>query len=677
MFKLTSKYKATGDQPDAIAKLTKGLKAGKKDQVLLGVTGSGKTFTMAQVIANHGKPTLIISHNKTLAAQLYKEFKEFFPKNAVHYFVSYYDYYQPEAYIPHTDTYIEKDSKINEELDRLRHATTQALMSRDDVIIIASVSCIYNLGSPEEYKNMGLNIFEGQKIKADEFIRGLIRLQYAQDIELKRGCFRKTRNEVELMGPDGQNIFKVTFGSNKLLGGQDKIIKIMHAGITDPEVLETNEPVFDKIIETTILPAKYWLTSDNKLGVAIENIKGELQQHMKVLKKQKKAQEAGRLYEKTMHDIDMMKRTGYCHGIENYSRHIDFRKPGEPPYTLIDFFISKGEFLTIIDESHISLPQVRGMFHGDHSRKSTLVNYGFRLPSALDNRPLKFPEFNKRIQKIIYVSATPGKYELEKAGKTNIAEQLIRPTGLLDPTIEIQPTKNQIEHLKEEIQKRITKKERIIVTTLTKRMAEDLSEFLADAGIKVNYLHSEIKTLERLKILKDFRLGHYDVIVGVNLLREGLDLPEVSLIAILDADKEGFLRNTTTLIQTMGRAARHINGHVILYADKMTNSIKSAVHETNRRREKQEKHNQENNITPKSIKKDIGNFDLPISNNGLNKTKRWGQDEEDMVYVFGNGSKGKIIGQLTKMMERAARKMEYARALALREQIRKIKSDTV
>ena len=668
MFKLTSSYKPTGDQPDAIAKLTKGLKSGKRHQVLLGVTGSGKTFTMAKVIEAYKKPTLIISHNKTLAAQLYKEFKEFFPKNAVHYFVSYYDYYQPEAYLPHTDTYIEKDSKINEELDRLRHATTQALMSRDDVIIIASVSCIYNLGSPEEYKNMGLNIFEGQKIKPDELTRGLARLQYAQDIELKRGCFRKTRNEIELMGPDGQNVFKIVFVN-------DRINRIYHADIVDPEELETNDPKFEKILEATILPAKYWIASDDKIAIAIENIKVELQQHLKVLKKAGKLQEASRLYEKTLKDIDMMKQTGYCHGIENYSRHIDFRKPGQPPYTLIDFFISKGEFLTIIDESHISTSQIRGMFSGDHSRKSTLVNYGFRLPSAIDNRPLKFPEFNKRIQKTIYVSATPGKYELEKAGKTNVAEQFVRPTGLLDPTIEIQPTKNQIEHLLGEIKKRIVNKERVIVTTLTKRMAEDLSEYLADAGIKVNYIHSEIKTLERLKLLKDFRLGIYDVIVGVNLLREGLDLPEVSLIAILDADKEGFLRNTTTLIQTMGRAARHVNGHVIMYADKRTKSIESAIYETSRRRKKQEQHNKKYDITPTTIKKAIGDFDLPISNNGLTKTKRWGNNEEDEMVIFGSGSRNKVVAQLTKMMERAAKKMEYDRALALREQIRKIKND--
>ncbi|OGN00193.1 MAG: excinuclease ABC subunit B [Candidatus Yanofskybacteria bacterium RIFCSPHIGHO2_01_FULL_39_8b] len=688
MFKLTSKFQPTGDQPDAIAKLTKGLKSNKRYQVLLGVTGSGKTFTMAKVIEQYQKPTLIISHNKTLAAQLYKEFKEFFPNNAVHYFVSYYDYYQPEAYIPHTDTYIEKDSKINEELDRLRHATTQALMSRNDVIIVASVSCIYNLGSPEEYKNMGLNIFEGQKITPNELIHKLVRLQYAQDIELKRGCFRKTKNEIELMGPDGQNVFKMTLGpiyspgsaKNKFIPSEG-IIKILHAGITEPEELETKDPVFEKIVETTILPAKYWLTSDNKIAIAIENIKSELQHTIKTLKKAGKLREAARLYEKTMYDIDMMKKTGYCHGIENYSRHLDFRKSGKPPYTLLDFFISKGEFFTIIDESHISIPQIRGMFHGDHSRKSTLVEYGFRLPSALDNRPLKFLEFEKRIQKLVYVSATPGKYELKRAGKENIAEQLIRPTGLLDPTIEIQPTKNQIKHLLEEVKKRIASKERIIVTTLTKKMAENLSEYLAETGIKVNYLHSEIKTLERLKILKDFRLGHYDVIVGVNLLREGLDLPEVSLIAILDADKEGFLRNTTTLIQTMGRAARHINGHVVLYADKMTDSIKSAIYETTRRRKKQEKHNENNNIIPETIQKAIGDFDLPVSQNsltmlatdGITKTRRWGKENDELI-IFGNGSRDKIVSQLTKMMEQAARKMEYDKALTLREQIRKIKT---
>jgi len=633
---------------------------------ILGVTGSGKAFTIAKVIENYGRPTLIISHNKTLAAQLYKEFKEFFPKNAVHYFVSYYDYYQPEAYIPHTNTYIEKESKINEEIDRLRHAATQALAAREDVIIIASVSCIYNLGSPEEYKNMGLEIFKGQKIKPSELVRALTRLQYAQDIELKRGCFRKTRNEIELMGPDGQRIVKIVFNANV-------IEKIFLANIESPEELETEDPKFEKVLETIIMPAKHWITSDDKLWLAIDNIKGELQQRFNYLKRHKRLEDAIRLREKTLRDIDMMKKTGYCHGIENYSRHLDFRKPGEPPYTLLDFFISKGEFLTIIDESHISISQLGSMYKGDHSRKKTLIEYAFRLPSAIDNRPLKFPEFQKRIQKLIYVSATPREFELRISGKTNIAEQLIRPTGLLDPTIEIVETKNQIKHLIKQIKGRTSKNERVIVTTITKRMAEDLSEYLAENGIKVNYLHSEIKTLDRLKILKDFRSGHHDVLVGVNLLREGLDLPEVSLIAILDADKEGFLRNTTTLIQTMGRAARHINGHVVMYADKITKSIDAAIRETARRREKQEAHNKKFNITPKSIKKSIDSFDLPVSTGGIDRTKRFGHGD-GKVYVFGNSSKNQIVGQLTKMMNRAARKMEYNKAMMLREQIRNIKS---
>jgi len=673
-FKLVSKYQPTGDQPQAIEKLAKGLKAGKKHQVLLGVTGSGKTFTMAKVIEKYQKPTLIVSHNKTLAAQLYKEFKEFFPNNAVHYFVSYYDYYQPEAYIPHTNTYIEKDSKINEEIDRLRHAATQALMSRDDVIIVASVSCIYNLGSPEEYKNLGLEIFEGKKIKPAELARALLRLQYVQDIELKRGCFRKTTNEFEIISSAAQEVIKIRLKN-------DTIEKISLANLNDPEELETKDLNYEKVVEKTIFPAKYWLTSDNKIGLAIENIKSELQKQVSVLKKQKKSEEAARLQEKTLNDIEMMRRTGYCHGIENYSRHLDFRKTGEPPYALLDFFKSKGEFLTIIDESHISIPQLRSMYTGDHSRKSTLVEYGFRLPSAIDNRPLKFPEFQKRTQKTVYVSATPNKYELERSGKANVAEQLIRPTGLLDPTIEIKPTENQIPHLIETIKQRTKNGERVIVTTLTKRMAEDLAEHLADNGIKVNYLHSEIKTLERLKILKDFRLGHYDVMVGVNLLREGLDLPEVSLIAILDADKEGFLRNTTTLIQTMGRAARHVNGHVIMYADKRTRSIEAAIDETMRRRKKQEAHNLKHNITPTTIVKDMGSFDLPSQSQSWRSlpARLWreptGQWDKVLLNATATSAAGRrAVKELTKLMEKAMRKFEYEKALVYKEQIRKIKN---
>jgi len=612
MFKLASKFQPTGDQPEAIDKLVKGLKSGKKHQVLLGVTGSGKTFSMAKVIEAYKRPTLIVSHNKTLAAQLYKEFKSFFPKNAVHYFVSYYDYYQPEAYIPHTDTYIEKDSKINEEIDRLRHAATQALMNRDDVIIIASVSCIYNLGSPEDYKNLGLEIFEGKKINPSDLVRSLMRLQYTADIELKRGAFRKTANEIEIVSSNGQDAYKITFKN-------DEVAKMYRADVKDPEDLEFKDMQYERVVSAVIFPAKYWIASDDKISLAIENIKSELQKHVKHLKKIGKLEEAFRLQEKTIQDIEMMRQTGYCHGIENYSRHLDFRKAGQPPYTLLDFFSSKGEFLSIIDESHITIPQLRSMYNGDHSRKSTLIEYGFRLPSAIDNRPLKFPEFTTRVRKQIYVSATPGKYEMEKAGEKNIAEQVVRPTGLLDPTIEIQPTENQIPHLLKNIQERVSSGERVLVTTLTKRMAEDLSEHLADKGVKVNYLHSEIKTLDRLKILKDLRLGKHDVIVGVNLLREGLDLPEVSLIAILDADKEGFLRNTTTLIQTMGRAARHVNGHVIMYADKLTKSIDSSIKETLRRRKKQEKYNTDNKITPTTILKDIGDFDLPISKSAMGK----------------------------------------------------------
>ena len=643
MFHLNSKFKPKGDQPQAIEKLSRGLVAGKRHQTLMGVTGSGKTYTIANVIANYKKPTLVISHNKTLAAQLYQEFREFFPNNSVHYFVSYYDYYQPEAYIPHTDTYIEKDSKINEEIDRLRHAATQALLTRDDVIIVASVSCIYNLGDPSDYQKLSLHINEGQKIGAEEVARSLKRLQYTQELELKRGSFRKTRNDIEIVPATGDQITRLTF-DYKTHGGQVKIKKISSAKNIDLEKVVYQEPKFERILETRIFPAKYWVAIDDKIEVAVKNIKTELDLHLKKLKKNGFYLEADRLKQRTEFDMQMLKELGYCHGIENYSRHLDFRNSGAPPYTMLDFFATKGEFLTIIDESHLTIPQLHGMHRGDHSRKSTLVEHGFRLPSALDNRPLRFPEFTKRIQQTIYLSATPKEYELKKSGTR--VEQLVRPTGLLDPTIEILPTKDQIPHLLGEIKKRTADKQRVLVTTLTKRMAEDLTEYLAERDIKVNYIHSEIKTLQRLEIIHDLRLGNYDVIVGVNLLREGLDLPEVSLVVILDADKEGFLRNATTLIQTMGRAARHIDGHVIMYADKITRSMKNAIDETNRRRAVQEAYNKKHGIIPASIIKAIKKSDLPAS------------------------KKEKITpDSLQKQMERAVHDLHFDRAIAIREQI--------
>ncbi|PIR41408.1 MAG: excinuclease ABC subunit B [Candidatus Yanofskybacteria bacterium CG10_big_fil_rev_8_21_14_0_10_46_23] len=653
MFKLHAPFKPTGDQPEAIKKLLRGIRSGEKHQTLLGVTGSGKTFTIANLIEKTQRPTLVISPNKTLAAQLYQEFKEFFPDNSVHYFVSFYDYYQPEAYLAHSDTYIEKDARINEEIDRLRHSATQAVASRDDVIIVASVSCIYNLGSPEEYQSMRLELFRGQEITTNDLVARLQRLQYQHDIELNRGGFRKTQNEFEIASATGQNITKIRMSENKIA----EILVADNINIDDALI---NPPKFSKVVETQIYPAKYWITRDDKIATAIDNILAEMQKQVKMLSKAGETEKASRLRERTERDMEMLRQTGYCYGIENYSRHLDFRKPGEAPHTLIDFFRTKKDFLTIIDESHITIPQIRGMYHGDHSRKSTLITHGFRLPSAIDNRPLKFPEFKKRINQSIFVSATPGRYEQEQTKKKWVAEQIIRPTGLTDPTIEIRPTVGQIEHLLGQIQARTAQKQRVLVTTLTKRMAEDLTEHLAEKKIRVNYIHSDVKTLDRVEIINDLRKGTYDVIVGVNLLREGLDLPEVSLIAILDADKEGFLRNTTTLIQTMGRAARNLDGHVIMYADKVTKSMTAAIEETNRRRVIQEAHNRKNKITPSTIKKRLSTTKFNTNT---------GQAAEEILDIKDYPkTPSQRLDHLQREIESSIKKLQFERALRLREQ---------
>ncbi len=635
-FKLKSKFKPTGDQPKAIKELAENLKKGAEHQVLLGVTGSGKTFTMAKVIEKIQKPALIISPNKTLAAQLYQEFKEFFPNNAAHYFVSYYDYYQPEAYIPQTDTYIEKDSKINEEIDRLRHAAVQDVLSRKDVIVVASVSCIYNIGSPENYQNVSLEIKKGQKIKRRDFILHLTNLQYKRnDIEFRPGTFRVRGDIIEIFNVTGEDKYRIEFNG-------DAIKSISNLKF--------------KISNLRLLPAVFWVAPENKLKIAIENIKLELQDRLKELKKQNKLLEAERLEQRTNYDIEMLQETGICHGIENYSRQLEFRKAGDPPFSLVDYFsyFNPEGFLIFIDESHISLPQIRAMSVQDRMRKETLIDFGFRLPSAVDNRPLTFAEFQKRQKQTIYVSATPAKYEKERAGK-NIIEQLVRPTGLLEPSIEIRKTENQIKDLVEETKKEIAKKQRVLAVTLTKRLAEEISDYLIEKGIKTQYLHSEVKTLERPEILKNLREGKYDVLVGINLLREGLDLPEVSLVAILDADKEGFLRNETTLIQTMGRAARHPNGRIILYADKKTLSMENAISEINRRREIQENYNKKHKIKPRAIIKDI---------------RDWGfSKKEDISSEFGLIHDKKL---LEREMKTAAANLDFERAAEIRDLIKKL-----
>jgi len=588
-FKLQAGYKPTGDQPEAIRKLVEGLERGFRHQTLLGVTGSGKTFTMAQVINAVQRPALVIAPNKTLAGQLYAEFREFFPENAVEYFISYYDYYQPEAYVPQTDTYIEKDSSINDEIDKLRHSATAALLERRDVIIVASVSCIYGLGSPEDYYDMALSLRPGMEIGRDELLRRLVEILYERnEIDFTRGKFRVRGDVVEVIPVSaGENAIRVEFFG-------DEIERILEFNPLTGEILGRRTHVF-------IFPASHYITTRERMLQAAGEIEKELAECLQRLRAAGKLLEAQRLEHRTRHDLEMIREIGYCKGIENYSRYITGRRPGEPPYTLIDFF--PRDFIVFLDESHMGIPQLRGMYEGDRSRKQTLIDFGFRLPSALDNRPLRFEEFEQKTGQVIYVSATPGAYELEHSSQ--VVEQLIRPTGLIDPEVEVRPTQNQIDDLMEEIRRKVDKGFRVLITTLTKRMAEDLTDYLSDAGIRVRYMHAEIDALERMEILRDLRLGAFDVLVGINLLREGLDLPEVALVAILDADKEGFLRSERSLVQTIGRAARNIEGQVIMYADKITPSMRLAIDETNRRRTIQMEYNRKHGITPRTVQKEV------------------------------------------------------------------------
>ena len=644
-FEIVSDFNMTGDQPQAVDKLVDGLNSDFKRQTLLGVTGSGKTFTMANVIERVQKPTLVICHNKTLAAQLCTEFKEFFPNNAVEYFVSYYDYYQPEAYIPRTDTYIDKEIDINEEIDKLRHSATRALFERRDVVIVASVSCIYGLGEPEEYHSFVCSLKRGNSYNRNKLLRQLVDMQYERnDIDFTRGRFRIRGDTLEIQPAYEELALRVEFFGDDI----ERIVEI------DPLTGELLA-VLDSV---DIYPAKHFVTSHDKLMLAIESIKQELEENLNELNQQGKLLEASRLEMRTNYDIEMLREAGYCHAVENYSRHLSQRLPGSPPWTLLDYF--PDDFLLFIDESHMTLPQIRGMYHGDRSRKETLVEYGFRLPSALDNRPLNFAEFEQRINQVIYTSATPAAYEYEHSQQ--VAEQLVRPTGLLEPTVEVKPTKGQIDDLLDQIKNRVDNGKRCLVTTLTKRMAEALADYLIEMGVKTHYLHSEIDTLERVEILRDLRLGVYDVVVGINLLREGLDLPEVSLVAILDADKEGFLRSVGALIQTMGRAARHIDGHVIMYADAITNSMAAAIKETQRRRQIQESYNKEHNITPQGIRKAIKDI-----------TERVRAVAETRAPYFATPIAREDIARLIKdlesQMKTAARNLEFERAALLRDRI--------
>ena len=647
MFKLHSEYKPTGDQPQAIEYLSKGIEQGKKFQTLLGVTGSGKTFTMANIINKVQKPTLVLAHNKTLAGQLYSEFKEFFPENNVEYFVSYYDYYQPESYIPSSDTYIEKDASINDEIDKLRHSATASLFETKDVIIVASVSCIYGLGDPIDYENMIISLRPGMKKTRDEVLRKLVNMQYSRnEIDFKRGTFRAKGDIVEIY-PSDQN---------------ESAIRVEFWGDEIETIAEINPLTGKKIAErkhVMIFPNSHYVTTSDKMERAIKTIEQELEERVKFFKDNNKLIEAQRIEERTNFDIEMMKETGFCQGIENYSRHISGRPAGSPPFTLFDYMPK--DFLLLIDESHATIPQVRAMYNGDRARKESLVNYGFRLPSAFDNRPLTFQEFEQRINQVVFVSATPADYEKEHS-KENVVEQIIRPTGLLDPKIEVKPVTNQIDDLIEQIRIRVEKKERVLVTTLTKKMAEDLTAYLKSLDIKVNYMHSDIKALERMEIIRNLRLGEFDVLVGINLLREGLDIPEVSLVAILDADKEGFLRSERSLIQTIGRAARNTDGTVIMYADELTDSMEKAITETNRRRKIQEEYNKEHGITPKTIKKSIRET--------ISITK---QEDIEVEYKLESVEDiKKTITELTDEMLKYAANMEFEKAAEVRDKIKEL-----
>ena len=654
LFDLQAPYKPAGDQIEAIKQLVAGIEEGKKHQTLLGATGTGKTFTISNVIQQINKPTLVMAHNKTLAGQLYSEFKEFFPNNAVEYFVSYYDYFQPEAYVPQTDTYIEKDSSVNEEIDKLRHSATSALFERKDVIIIASVSCIYGLGNPEEYREMLVSLRTGMEIERNQLLRKLVDIQYERnDINFTRGTFRVRGDVVEIFPASrDERCLRVEFFG-------DEIDRIREVDALTGEIIGERDHV-------AIFPASHFVTRDEKMKIAIQNIEKELEEQLAYLRSEDKLLEAQRLEQRTRYDLEMMQEMGFCSGIENYSRHLTLREAGATPYTLLDYFPE--DFLLVVDESHVSLPQVRGMYNGDQARKSVLVNHGFRLPSALDNRPLTFEEFERHIHQAVYVSATPGPYELEHTPE--MVEQIIRPTGLLDPVITVKPIEGQIDDLINEIYERTKKNERVLITTLTKKMSEDLTDYLKEIGIKVQYLHSEIKTLERIEIIRELRLGTYDVLIGINLLREGLDIPEVSLVAILDADKEGFLRSERSLIQIVGRAARNANGQVIMYADKMTDSMRKAIDETKRRRTIQMEYNEKHGITPKTIQKKVGE--------AIRATK---VAEEETTYaqqltsgkVLTKEEKGKLLENLEKEMKDAAKALNFERAAELRDAILELK----